>query len=60
MELIYAIADCLDIPNEYISIDSVVGNIVWFSTKSGARYTCQTARNGKYLKKHSIRVDTWK
>lgn len=57
MELIYAIANELNIPNEFINIDRVSSNVVWFSLKSGARYTCKTVRNGKYLKKHSIRAD---
>lgn len=55
MELIYEIAEYLDVPNEFLSIDSIVGDIVWFSTKAGARYTCKTVRAGKHLKKNSIR-----
>lgn len=56
MELIYAIAEYLGIPNEFITIDRAVGSSVWFSTKAGAKYSCSTVRNGKYLKKNSIRV----
>lgn len=56
MELIYDLAEYLDIPNEFITIDGVFGDLVWFSTTAGARYTCTTVRNGKRLKKHSIRV----
>lgn len=55
MELIFAIADYLNIPNEFVSIDKVIGNYCWFSTKAGAQYSCKTVRNGKYLKKNSIR-----
>jgi hypothetical protein len=57
MILIYEIAEYLNIPNEFISIDLVVGNIAWFSTTSGARYSCTTVRGGKHLKKNSIRHD---
>lgn len=57
MELIYEIAEYLDLPNEFISIESVFGNIVWFHTTAGARYTCKTVRGGKHLKKNSIRHD---
>lgn len=57
MELIYAIADYFGVPNEFITINSVKGDIVWFSTKAGAQYTCKTVRGGKYLKKNSIRGD---
>lgn len=55
MEMIYAIADYFDIPNEFISIEVVIGNNVWFRTKAGARYSCSTVRGGKHLKKNSIR-----
>lgn len=55
MELIYAIADYFDIPNEFIFIDSVRGDAVWFHTKAGAQYTCHLSR-GKFLKKNSIRT----
>ena len=57
MELIYEIAEYLDVPNEFISIDMVVGTNVWFSTKAGARYSCSTVRGGKHLKNNSIRHD---
>lgn len=56
MELIYEIADFLNVPNERIEINSVVGNIVFFSV-FGSRYTCKTWKNGKHLKKNSIVVD---
>jgi hypothetical protein len=55
MDLIYEIAEYFDIPNEFITIDSVIGNIAWFSLKAGAQYTCKTTRGGKRLKKNSIR-----
>ena len=58
MELIYAIAAYLDVPNEYIIIDKVVGNLCMFHvSKNGASYYCKLVRNGKYLKKNSIRKD---
>ena len=57
MELIYEIAEYLNVPNEFISIDKVVGVHVWFSTTSGAQYSCKTVRGGKHLKKNSIRHD---
>jgi hypothetical protein len=59
MELIYAIADNLGIPNEFIIMDKVdaKGNCAWFHTKAGARYSCRTVRNGKFLKKNSVRID---
>ena len=57
MELIYAIAQEMNVPNEFINIDKVIGDFAWFSTKAGGRYSCRTVRNGKYLKKNSIRVD---
>ena len=57
MELIFAIADYLEIPNEFVFIDRVGDNIVWFHTSAGAAYTCLTVRGGKFLKKNSIRVD---
>ena len=56
MELIFGIADVLNIPNEFISIDKVCDNLVWFHTRTGAQYTCKTTR-GKFLKKNSVRVD---
>ena len=56
MELLYAIADYLEVPNEFVVIDSVSDDLVWFHVKS-MRYTCKTTRNGKFLKKHSIRRD---
>ncbi|MBP8274344.1 MAG: hypothetical protein KAY59_07910 [Acidobacteria bacterium] len=57
MELIYELAAYLDIPNELISIEKVCDNIVWFRTTTGARYTCLTVRNGRRLKKNSVRPD---
>lgn len=57
MELIYEIAQYFNIPNEYIKINRVSGNIVWFSLSSGAKYSCRTVRNGNHLKKNSIRID---
>lgn len=57
MELYYEIADYLNIPNEFITINKVSGSLVWFSTKAGAHYSCKTVRNGKHLKKNSIRID---
>lgn len=58
MELIYAIAQELNIPNECIKINQVIDDIVWFSVSStGAKYSCKTIRGGKYLKKNSIRID---
>lgn len=57
MELIYEIAEYFGIPNEFIFIDSASGDVVWFRTKAGARYTCKTIRHGKHLKKNSIRND---
>ena len=56
MELIYAIAEYLDIPNEHITINNAAGSLIWFSTKHGSQYTCQTVRGGKFLKKNSIRL----
>ena len=56
MELIFAIADVLNRPNEFVFIDKVCGNLIWFHTAPGAQYTCKTAR-GKFLKKNSVRVD---
>ena len=55
MELIYEIAEYLDIPNEFITIDKVIGSDVWFSTTAGAQYSCSTVRGGKHLKKNSVR-----
>jgi hypothetical protein len=58
MELIYAIALYLDVPNEWIVIDKVIEDGVWFTVKNyGVSYTCTTVRSGKYLKKNSIRRD---
>jgi hypothetical protein len=57
MELIYSIAEYLQIPNEFITIDKVYDDIAWFSTKQGSKYSCKTVRNGKFLKKNSIRID---
>lgn len=57
MKLIYAIADYLGIPNEFIFIDKVSDDCVWFHTKAGANYSCRTVRNGKYLKNNSVRID---
>jgi hypothetical protein len=57
MELIYEIAEYLNIPNEFIFIDEVSGGYAYFHIKDGARYTCKTIRNGKHLKKNSIRID---
>lgn len=56
MELIYEIAEYMNIPNEFITINKVIGNIAWFSTKAGAQYSCSTVRDGKHLKKNSIRL----
>jgi hypothetical protein len=56
MELIHAIAEYFDLPNEIIIIDKALGNIAWFRI-NGAEYSCKTVRNGKYLKKNSIRLD---
>ena len=57
MELIFQIADYLDIPNEFVFIDKVIGVTVWFHVSTGAAYTCDTVRCGKFLKKNSIRVN---
>ena len=57
MELIFAIADKLDIPNEFVFIDRIIEDIVWLHTKSGACYTCKTVRGGKYMKANSLRPD---
>ena len=57
MEIIYAIAKYLNIPNEFVTINKAVGNCIWFSTKAGAKYSATTVRGGKFLKKHSIRID---
>ena len=57
MGLLYEIAEYLDIPNEFITIDKAIGVNVWFHTKAGAKYSCSTVRNGKHLKKNSIRID---
>ena len=57
MELIYEIAESLNIPNELISINVIDGDYVWFSTEAGSRFFCKTVRNGKHLKKNSIRHD---
>jgi hypothetical protein len=56
-ELYYDIADALDIPNEFITIDKAIANTIWFSTKAGATYSAHTVRDGKRLKKNSIRRD---
>ena len=60
MELIFAIADYLDIPNEFVFIDKVSGDLVWFHLSTGRslywqHFTCKTVRGGKFLKKNSIR-----
>ena len=59
MELIYAIAEYLEVPNEYIKIDSVIDGLAFFhDTRSPlVKYSCKTIRSGKYLKKNSIRRD---
>lgn len=58
MELLYAIAEVLDIPNEWIIIDRVIDDMAWFhNVKSGAAYSCRTVRGGKFLKRHSIRYE---
>ena len=59
MELIYAIAIDLGMPNERIVMDKVdeAGNCAWFHLTSGTRFSCRTTRNGKFLKKHSVRLD---
>ena len=57
MGLIFAIADYFEIPNEFVFIDKVGGDIVWFHIAAGASYTCRTVRSGKFLKKNSIRVN---
>ena len=57
MELIYSIAEYLNIPNEWVIIDKVINNAAWFHVKNGTHYSCRTTRNNKYLKKNSIRID---
>lgn len=57
MELIYAIADELNIPNEFVIIDRAFDGMVWFHTKAGAKYSARTKNDGKYLRKNSIRPD---
>lgn len=57
MELIHAIAEYFDIPNEFVIIDRVIDSGVWFHTKAGASYTCSMVR-GKFLKKNSIRCSS--
>ena len=56
MELICAIAEYLDVPNEFVTIDKVVGDCCFFSVR-GAGYNCFTVRGGKFLKKNSVRKD---
>lgn len=56
MELIYAIADYLNVPQEWVNITSVKENYVWFNVRGQASYTCKMVR-GKFLAKNSIRVD---
>jgi len=55
MELIYAIAEYFNIPNEYVTIEQQQGDVVYFRLSAGAGYSCKTVRGGKYLKKNSIR-----
>lgn len=50
MELYYAIADVLGVPQEWIVIDKVVGDCCYFRIGSN-NYNCRTVRGGKYLKK---------
>lgn len=57
MELINALAEYFKLSNADIIVDTAQGNVVWFHTKAGARYTCKTVRGGKFLKKNSIRID---
>lgn len=60
MELIHAIAEYLEVPNERVNIQKVIGEYVWFEILNGGnnpQYSCRTVRGGKYLKKNSIRID---
>jgi len=57
MKVIYAIAEYHNIPNEFVTITKAVDNILWYTLKGGAKYSCLTVRKGTALKKNSIRID---
>jgi len=57
MEIIYAIAEAINIPNEFIIIEKIIDDCIWFRTTAGAQYSARTVRNGRRLKKNSIRPE---
>jgi len=57
MELIYEIAEAMNIPNEYITITAMDGKYCWFIVKNGGEWTCKTTHKQKHLAKDSIRRD---
>lgn len=57
MELLYAIGEYLNVPQEWVNITRVDGPYVWFNVRGQANYTCKMVR-GKFLAKNSIRVDS--
>ena len=62
MELIHAIADYLGVPNDFVVIDKVYSNYCFFTVHGACTsvyYRCKTVRNGKFLKKNSIRKSSF-
>jgi hypothetical protein len=57
MDIYFDIANYLQIPNEKITIDKIIGNLCFFRTSAGAKYSCKLTKNGKHISKNSIRVD---
>ena len=61
MELIFAIASHLDVPNEHITITKVNSGLVWFHVKNGPAnqdYWCKMTKRER-LKTGSIRLETF-
>ena len=61
MELIFAIADYCQVPNEHVTITKVDDGTVWFRVKNGPAnqdYNCKMTR-GERLKKGSVRLETF-
>jgi hypothetical protein len=56
-EVLYAIADEIGVPNEFITVERAIDDYIWFRTKAGATYSARTVCDGKRLKKHSVRRD---
>ena len=55
-KIVEQIAEELLIKKEYVKVQKVIGNIIWFSV-NGCEYSAMLVLKNSKLKKHSIRKE---